>query len=109
MQRRQFLAGVAGAAVLPIPFGRQFVFRNALRKAVRIKQQAGELGAKQGELFESILNKFVKRNGRVATVARHVRDEVNPPWWRNVLTWILENWETILKVLLTLVALLEVQ
>lgn len=103
--RREFLAGVA---ILPIPFGRQFRFLAALKRAIRIKRESGELGV-EGDRFEFALRRRVRHNGRLATVARHVQDEVDPPWWRNVLDWILENWDTILKTLLTLVALLETQ
>jgi hypothetical protein len=106
MRRREFLTGVAGAAVLPIPGGGAFRFLFALRKAIRIKRRNGELGVALGEKFEFALNRRVLFNGRRVTVANHVRDEVKPPWWRNALDWILENWQVILKVLLTLVALI---
>lgn len=112
MKRREFLAGVAGAApalAFPVPFGRPIRFAVALQRAIRIKREAGELGAMDAERCEFALGRRVRHNGRVASVARHVQDEVDPPWWRNILTWILENWEIILKVLLTFVALLEVQ
>lgn len=109
MKRREFLAGVAGAAILPIPFGRQFRFLVALRKAIRIKRRDGELGVERGQKIESALNQNVEYNGCRAPVAKHVMDELDPPWWRNILQWILENWQTVLRVLLTFVALLGVQ
>ena len=103
IQRREFLAGVA---ILPLPFGREFRFMTALRRAIRLKQREGAFSAAEGAQFEAALGQRVNYNGRSRQIARHIRDEVDPPWWRNIFDWILENWEVILKVLLTLVALI---
>lgn len=110
MNRREFLgsgvtAGFATSSSL-LPGGR-LRFRLALRRAIDIKLK----GSEQAARISRSLMQAVNVDGHEALVVDHVYDDpsVVVPFWRNILNWILENWELILKILLTLITILETQ
>jgi len=78
-----------GFIVLPIT--RRLRFKQALRKAIAEKE--GIAGSKK---FAPVSSDSVFQ-------------KLDVPWWRNIFEWLLENWETVLKVLVSLLMLLETQ
>jgi len=107
MKRREFVAGVAALPALNMPFAgpfRRSRFATALEVVLSEKVRAGEV-----KIPVTSLNQRVVRQGRAATVADFVFDDVEPPWYVLIMDtlceWIRENWDTILKVLLTILSL----
>lgn len=123
MKRRTFITTImacglaatpAAAAVYRGPFYR-LRFRKALKRVIREKRAEARKKRKEGEItaaqYDTLVAGFDKKvayNGRVATVADHVMDEldVELSWWESIYNWIIENWDEILAILLKLVPLL---
>lgn len=107
-RRREFLAGVAALPLVGTsiagPF-RRGRFARALEIVVNEKVRAGELVVPAGAL-----NRRVRYRGRVATAGNHVYDETKPPWYvttfKALVQWVRENWDVILKILVTVLPLI---
>lgn len=102
-QRRDFLAGVAALPLVGTPVAGPFRrrrFAAALGVVVNEKVREGEI-----VIPVTALKERVEYRGRAATVGDHVFDEVELPWyylaWEAICQWIRENWDVILKFLLT--------
>lgn len=92
IERRDFIVG-SSAFLLP---GKRWRFRSALRRAIEIKG------------MRVALDQRIVVDGSVATISDHTfrKVEQDVPFF-NILTWILENWELVLKLLLFFIAILE--
>jgi len=91
-------------------------FGRRIRTAVRIKLRAGEITPEQAA-------RLVRgsHNHEIVARWRHTlsKPQFNPPWvkkdpklltgidWKRIWEWLMDNWPTILKILLSLLVFLD--
>jgi hypothetical protein len=109
MQRREFLAGAAALPLFGMPFRgvlRRDRFSLALEQVINQKARERKVIIPVGAIQER-----VEYQGKVAAVVDHVFTgvETELPWWRATLKmiveWIIENWDTIVAVLVRIAPL----
>lgn len=87
-------------------FSRQF------KRAILRQQVAGVITPEEGSLLrKAVDNRKVIDNGRCfvqvlrrrcETIAGNMFDDL-AEWWRVIVEWIVENWETVIRIAITLI------
>lgn len=122
MDRRTAVGAISGLFIVPnFTIGRMR-FRYAYRKALWQQRVAGKITPKQHRRYWlAAMNYeryfYKKKRGtfighlerecqEVARASGAFLDDLSD-WWNRLVAWMVENWDVVMKVLLTLVVLLE--
>lgn len=89
----------------------QIAYRNRLLRALRVQRRAGKITHAEYQRFawasfnRDFISGFVTEIEHAAKKAGDFIDDVRA-WFKILTQWLIDNWELVLKVLLTLIMLI---